>query len=523
MQERGTGVTCAAVSSYRGERGASYKEGTCILKLLMKGKPILTTIGFIGAKQKSFMPDQKKPAVRHTIRWKWLFIIGLIGVLIIVLPTPEGLSAEGKRVLAVLVMAAGAFVTDALPVPAVALLIPIALVLLQIDTPDGIANSMMSDSVLFIMGSLMIAVVLTKHGLDRRIASFILQRTGTSTLKVSFGLVSACALLSSVMSDHMVAAVMLPVGIAIVESAREERSPFLGKLIMFSIAYGCAIGGMGTPSGGARNAIMIAYWRQLFDVHIGYGQWVIAAFPIVLINIPVTTFILTRVFKPEVRDLENALIKINQYTLTTRMSKEETKTLLIFFLIITLWITVGDRFGLGMIALFGAVLFLILGLVEWGDYQRSVAWGVVLLYSGAISLGIALMKTGAAFYIAEGFLGFLQEIGLYSEQSFTASSAFLTMMMTQAMSDGAAVAVIGPINLELAYLTGASIIRVGLATASSAAFAYLLVIGTPPNAIVSSSGYVFPRDFLKAGIFQTGASFLILLFFISFVWRILGI
>lgn len=461
--------------------------------------------------------------VRHTIRWKWLFIIGLVGACIILIPAPEGLTEEGKRVIAVLVMAAGTFVTDALPVPGVALLIPIGLVLFGIDTPDGIANSMMSDSVLFIMGSLMIAAVLTKHGLDKRIASFILQRTGTSTLKVTFGIVSACAVLSSIMSDHMVAAVMLPVGIAMVESAREERSPLLGKLIMFSIAYGCAIGGMGTPSGGARNAIMIAYWRQLYDVHIGYGQWVIAAFPIVLINIPVTTFILTRVFKPEVKDLKNALTKINQENVVTKMGVKEKKTLLIFFSIIALWITVGDRFGLGMIALFGAVLFLIMGLVEWGDYQRSVAWGVVLLYSGAISLGIAMMNTGAAYYLAEGFLHILQELGLYSEQSFAASSAFLTVMMTQAMSDGAAVAVIGPINLELAYLSGASLIRVGLATASSAAFAYLLVIGTPPNAIVSSSGYVFPRDFLKAGIFQTGASFLILFFFIRVVWVFLGI
>jgi sodium-dependent dicarboxylate transporter 2/3/5 len=474
-------------------------------------------------KEKPFISTQKKQCVRHVIRWKWLFIIGLIGTLIIVIPTPEGLSTEGKRVIAVLVMAAGAFVTDALPVPGVALLIPIALVLFQIDTPDDVASSMMSDSVLFIMGSLMIAAVLTKHGLDKRIASFILQRTGTSTLKVSFGIVSACAVLSSIMSDHMVAAVMLPVGIAIVESAREERSPSLGKLIMFSIAYGCAIGGMGTPSGGARNAIMIAYWRQLYDVHIGYGQWVIAAFPIVLINIPVTTFILTQVFKPEVRDLKFALTKINQENISKKMSIHEKKTLIIFFLIIILWITVGNRFGLGMIALFGAVLFLIMGLVEWGDYQRGVAWGVVLLYSGAISLGIAMMKTGAALYLAEGFLQVLQEMGLYSEQSFAASSAFLTTLMTQAMSDGAAVAVIGPINLELAYLSGVSIIRVGLATASSAAFAYLLVIGTPPNAIVSSSGYVFPRDFLKAGIFQTTASFLILFFFITVIWKFLGI
>ena len=474
-------------------------------------------------KSKTIYALSKNLIVKPVIRWKWLVVIAFIGAAILLMPTPSGLSEEGKRTLAILVIAVGAFITDALPVPGVALLIPIFLVVFQINTPDKVANSMMSDSVLFILGSLMIATVLTKHGLDKRIASFILARTGTSTKKVSFGIITACALLSSFMSDHMVAAVMLPVGIAIVESAREEKSPLLGKLIMFSIAYGCAIGGMGTPSGGARNAIMIAYFRQLFDIQVSYGQWALAAFPIVLINIPITTFILTRVFKPEVKDLKDALQRIKDSSEIGKVKKEEMITFTVFVVIVVLWITVGDTFGLGMISLFGAVCYLVMGLIEWADYQRGVAWGVVLLYAGAISLGIAMMQTGAALYIAEGALSFFKQLGLYSEESFAASSAFLTMMMTQAMSDGAAVAVLGPINLNLASLSGAGIVQVGIASASSAAFAYLMVIGTPPNAIVSSSGYVFPRDFLKAGIFQLAASYLLLLFFIRVVWGVLGI
>ncbi len=462
--------------------------------------------------------------MKHVVRWKWLLIIAFVGIGILLMPTPEGLSEEGKRTLAILFMAAGAFVTDALPVPGVALLIPLLLVAFQINTPDGVAHSMMSDSVLFIMGSLMIAEVLTKHGLDKRIASSILKRVGTSTQKVAFGLVSTCAVLSTFMSGHMVAAVMLPVGITIVESAREEKSPFLGKLIMFCIAYGCAIGGMGTPSGGARNAIIIAYFRELFDVQIGYGTWILAGFPVVLVNIPVTAFILTRVFKPEVKELGHALRRIrDEGDRMGPIKREEKIVLSVFALVLILWVTVGTTYGLGMIALFGAVLYLILGLVEWGDYQRRVAWGVVLLYSGVISLGIAMTKTGAALFIAEGVLSFFSQLGLQSGESFAAITGFLTMMMTQTMSDGAAVAVLGPITLNMASISGAGIIQVGLATACSSAFAYLLIIGTPPNAIVSSSGYVFPRDFLKAGIFQIIASYLILLFFIYFIWGPLGI
>lgn len=458
------------------------------------------------------------------IRLKWLLIIVLIGIAILLMPTPQGLSEEGKKTLVILVVAAGVFVTDALPVPGMALLIPILLTGFQIKPPDEVAHTMMSDSVLFIMGSLMIAVVLTNHGIDKRVASLILTRTGTSTTRVAFAIVASCAVLSSFISDHMVAAVMLPVGITIVESAREEKSPVLGKLIMFCIAYGCAIGGMGTPSGGARNAIMIAYLRQNFGIQLGYGQWAVAALPIVLINIPVTTFVLTRILNPEVKELKHALEKLRKDKKEMGPLKNEGKVVLaIFGMVLFLWVTVGDTFGLGMVSLFGAVLYIILGLVEWVEYQRKVAWGVVLLYAGAISLGIAMMETGAASFIAQKFLFFLRQIGLTSENSFAASAGFLTMMMTQGMSDGAAVAVLGPINLNVAALTDIGITKVGLATACSAAFAYLMVIGTPPNAIVSSSGYILPRDFLKIGIIQLLVSFGLLIFFIFFVWGFVGV
>jgi sodium-dependent dicarboxylate transporter 2/3/5 len=460
----------------------------------------------------------------ENIRLKWLLIIALVGIAIFLMPTPQGLSEEGKKTLVILVVAAGAFVTDALPVPGMALLIPILLTAFQIKSPDEVAHSMMSDSVLFIIGSLMIAVVLTNHGIDKRIASLLLARAGTSTNRVALAIVTSCALLSSFMSDHMVAAVMLPVGITIVESAREEKSPVLGKLIMFCIAYGCAIGGMGTPSGGARNAIMIAYLQENFGIHLGYGQWAAAALPIVLINIPVTTFLLTRIWNPEVKELKSVLETLKKEGENMGPLKNEGKVVLaIFGLVVVLWVTVGDTFGLGMVSLFGAVLYIILGLVDWAEYQRKVAWGVVLLYAGAISLGIAMIETGAASFIAHKFLLFLYGIGFTSENSFVASAGFLTMMMTQGMSNGAAVAVLGPINLNLAALAGVGLTRVGLTTACSAAFAYVMVIGTPPNAIVSSSGYVLPRDFLKVGIIQLLVSFLLLIFFIYVVWGFIGI
>ena len=110
---------------------------------------------------------------------KWFFIALLIGFLIIRLPTPEGLSPDAQTVLAMSVVATILFVTEPVPLPTVPLLIIVGQVVLLKLNPDQVAQSLMSDSVLFIMGSLMLAVAIVKQRLDRRIAWFIVRATAS--------------------------------------------------------------------------------------------------------------------------------------------------------------------------------------------------------------------------------------------------------------------------------------------------------------------------------------------------------
>ena len=138
-------------------------------------------------------------------------------------PLPEGLTEEGMIVLAMSVMATIMFITAPIPLPGVALLIVLGQIfLLGIDS-STVAKTLWNDSVLFILGSLMLAVAVVKQKLDRRIAWLIVRITGTKTTRVCFGISAVSGLLASFIGEHTVAAMMLPVGITLVTLTSDDR------------------------------------------------------------------------------------------------------------------------------------------------------------------------------------------------------------------------------------------------------------------------------------------------------------
>jgi len=137
------------------------------------------------------------PFLTFLVKRKWFFIGLLIGAILLSLPAPEGLSPIGMRTLALVIVAFLFFMTEPIPLPGVALFIAVSQVLLGLAKPAAVAQSFMSDSIFFIMGSLMIATALVKQNLDKRIALAIVRVTGPRTDLVILGLVAVSALLSS--------------------------------------------------------------------------------------------------------------------------------------------------------------------------------------------------------------------------------------------------------------------------------------------------------------------------------------
>ncbi|MBF0368712.1 MAG: DASS family sodium-coupled anion symporter [Magnetococcales bacterium] len=448
------------------------------------------------------------------------------GAVLLYLPLPEGLTMDGRTVLTMTLVATVLFITEPVPLPTVALLIVVGQVLLLGVNSSEVARSLMNDSVLFIMGSLMLAVAVVKQKLDKRLALLIIALTGTRTSRIAFGVTAVSGLLASFIGEHTVAAMMLPVGITLIRLTSDDPKKVrnLAAVLLFSIAYGCSVAGLGTPSGGARNAIMIGYWKQFNGIEMTYTGWMTFAYPMFLMLLPFVTMVLFFTFKPEFADLTPAVTKLRkQVAGQGPLKARDWVSIGLFVLILIGWVTLSSTVGMGVVALLGAAAFLVAGLVVWDDLNGGVNWGVVLLYAAAISLGLRMQETGAAQWVAENFMALLVPLGANEGMGLWLSVSVLTGTVTNVMSNGAAVAVLGPIVLPMAEIANESPLVIGFITSISSAFAYLTVVGTPASTIVYASGYLKTTDFLKVGWKMAVISITIMMLLSAFYWPLLSV
>ncbi len=430
------------------------------------------------------------------------------------------------------------FVTEAIPLPGVAFCIGLILVFSGIVSRKEVAQLFWSDACWFIMGSLMFAAAFVKTGVDKRIClSLFRYLAKPSVAWVTFIMILVISPGASFISDHALAAIFLPIGIILYSNSLTRKTPEdkeLAKMMMITIAMACNIGGFGSPSGGARNVIMMTYMEDMFGLSFGYGQWVLYGMHFVLIMMPILWITINRVFKPKIHDLRPALDSLKEDI--SRMggwNRNQIIAVVIFVVMLFGWITeknliaglTGVRLGIGVIAVAGAVAYLLTGVVNWRDYHEKVDWGVVWLYAGAIIFGRVLDQTGAAYWMARSIVEGLATVGLKSGVVLLGAGSAVTALMTNLMADGPAAASVGPIALNMAAVAnpGSTLIPfMGLVTACASSMAYLLVIGTPPNAIVYSSGYLEAKDFLRVGIICLVAAFAILLLLSMLYWPLLG-
>ena len=457
-------------------------------------------------------------------RWTWFLITTLLIVIILSISTPENLSTEGHKALALLAAVVVLFIAEPISAPGTILFIAVYQVVMGLGTPNAVARSFMHDAVFFIMGALMIGVALTSQDVGQRLILFLIDKLGSSARRISFALVSSCALLAGFIAGHVVAAVMTPMVLSLVRTMKETTDRAvagLTKFLLFSVAYGASIGALYAPSGGGRNIIILGFLQRMHGINIGYGQWIAYSFPITLLLIPVTSWILYRTFRPKITDLSEATAGLRAELEEQEITGETGVTIAIFFLIVFLWITMGRTLGLGIIALIGAILYLVFGIVKWEDYHTNINWGVILIYMGALSLGSVLESSGAAGWIANMVLSFVRDgLGLSGLVPISITSSVLSIVMTNLMSAGATASVIGPITLKMAELASINPLAMGLLTAISTSLGFLLLLATPANAIIYSTGHVKPKDFLVAGVWLTLASFIVL-FLVVFTWWVL--
>jgi len=422
-----------------------------------------------------------------------------------------------KVAIAMMVFVVFCFMTECIPLPGVAFCIGLILVFTGVVTRKYVAMLYWSDACWFIMGSLMFAAAFVKTGVDKRMCLMMFKKLAVPNIKwVTLIFFIIIAPLAAFISDHALAAMFLPIGMLLYQNSLTDEVPEdkeLAKMLMIAIAMACNIGGPGAPSGGARNVIMMTYLNDMFGFDIGYFQWVTYCFPFILVMIPVTWVVVNWRFKPRITSLAPAMKHLqNEIGKMGGWNRQQIWALIIFVIMVYGWFTekvfynmgiYPVRLGIGVIAVAGAIAYLLAGVVNWRDYQERVDWGVVWLYAGAIIFGRTLDDTGAAYWLARSVIDGLAPLGMDSGIPLMATSNGLTAVLTNLMADGPAAAAVGPIALNMAGLVhpGSTFLPfMAMGTAIASSFAYCLIIGTPPNAIVYASGYLEPKDYLRVGV-----------------------
>jgi sodium-dependent dicarboxylate transporter 2/3/5 len=395
---------------------------------------------------------------------------------------------RAKVMVGVLVVAALFWATGAVPIGITALLVGVLMYFFNVFNSGDVAAAYAKDSVVFIFGVLALAAAISKTGLDRRIGIVLL---GTSTNLVKFGLIFAplLSITAAFLSEHALVAFIAPILMLVymgtIRAAGLKDDKALIVMLMLMLTFCGNVGGPGSPAAGGRNAVMLGIFSD-YGVQLTFGQWVARGLPFVpVMSMTIAVYFLIA-FRKKLRCPKvNVAAQVRRESEKIgRMTPDEYKAAAVLILLIVMWSTLSDEFGMGGPALLALVLLNVLGILRWKDIN-GIHWDVVGLYAAASAMGYGLAASGAALWLASGFVNILPDV-FKSGTGLCISTSFITGVMTNFMSDGATVAAIGPITVPMATLSGTSPLLVGLATAFASSFAHILVIGTPNNAIVFS-------------------------------------
>jgi sodium-dependent dicarboxylate transporter 2/3/5 len=443
-----------------------------------------------------------------------LFLGVVLFLVMLILPSPEGLSIEAWHTAAVGVLMATWWITESLPI-AVTALIPIVLFpVLDIISISAATAPYANPLIFLFMGGFVIAIAMERWDLHRRIALNIVSYVGIKPSSIIIGFIIASAFLSMWVSNTATALMMLPIALSVlklVENEKHERKLNFEIVLVLSIAYACNIGGMGTLIGTPPNALLAAFVNENYGVEIGFTQWMMVGVPIMIVSLPLMYLVLTKFVYPiKIETLPGGKELIGkQLSQLGSISDAEKKVAYVFGGAALLWITrpllsnVIPGLSDAGIAIGAAIsLFLIpvdfkqgIFVLTWSDTQK-LPWGVLILFGGGLSLAAAISKTGLASWIGEG-VGALNAWPIFLLVGLV---LVLIIFLTEITSNTATTAAFLPILASVAIGLGQNPLLLAIPAALGASCAFMMPVATPPNAIVYGSGKITIPEMSKAGV-----------------------
>jgi sodium-dependent dicarboxylate transporter 2/3/5 len=450
----------------------------------------------------------------------WLVAAALLCFTLVTQVPIEDLERDGQLALGVFVSCLLLWITEALPLMITSILALTAFPALGILSEKATFQLFGSEVTFFILGVFILASPLQRSGLSTRIAIRVLDRFGQSPQSLLTAILGLTAAMSCVMSCHAVAAIFLPVVDSIRRGLTLGRRSNFGKALYLSLAWGSIIGGTGTLLGSGRAPLAIAVLQQNSGTTIGFLDWALLAMPSMIAMLVITRGLLFRFFPVDIQNIDGARMELNREA--NRLGKPTYREIAIGALMlgtIFSWIRYGEQIGLATISLVAVVVAFILGCARWSEVEEDVNWGIVLMYGGALALGLGLLETGAAAWLADQLLRYAPTSSPFLLLGLV---AVVCLWLTEAVSNAAVVALLMPPILGIASKLAVDPRLVALFIAIPCGYSMVMPMGTPGMALAYSSGFISQADTVRAGVILKTVGFLIFLLLSLLWWPILG-
>lgn len=440
-------------------------------------------------------------------KWFYYIVATAIYFAIYFAPLPGYFSYHAHQAIAVFGVAAFLWIANVLPIAVVGIIVLFLLPLSGAVPAETTYSYFGNSAIFFILGAFILASPVMRSGLSTRMAVGLISRFGRGPKSLLLTIFSLSAMLAFIMSEHAVAAMLLPIVGEIVEASHcgeKGRFPFVAYLAM---GWGAIIGGTMTLLGGARAPLTIGILENVTHTAITFLQWTYYVYPAVLGMLAlgfITILIAARGCKLDVAATHAKLVE--HHRKLGKWSSREWRTLFVLVVTIALWVSVGGYFGLEAVALFGVILAFMLKITNWKEVQEDVQWGIFVMYGGAIALGAAMRDTGGA----EGIVKAVLSTGLHSPVLIILVLMALAFVLTEAMSNAAAVAVLMPVGLALGSQFGVAPEVIAVTIATAAGLTFLLPVSTPAMAIITHTSYVPPSKALAWGLIPKIVGFVVL-------------
>jgi solute carrier family 13 (sodium-dependent dicarboxylate transporter), member 2/3/5 len=424
--------------------------------------------------------------------------LAIIAFIVIMLLPMEGLSTSGHAAIALLVFAIIMWASEAVHLAVTSLILlfiqPIIGVATFQDAVIGFANG-----IIFLMiGGFIIAEAIRKSGLATRLTYAMLKRFGTTPDRSIFVSVWSTGLLSAWIENVVAYAMLLPIIKEIIPlmgvKNPEKADSNFAKSMVLGGSFGSLGGGFGTEIGTAPNLMAAAY------TGIPFANWMVFGFPLAFILMTLIWKWLGWIYKPEIKGIVGGMDTIKDKMVSLGpMTRTEKLTIVLLLFTIGLWVT-SNITGINSysVALIGAVLFFVFKVIDWKDAQIGVDWGLIIFFGGALSLGAALLNTGAAAWLINDIVAFLGPNA--STVLITVVLMVIAVLITQVMSNIALAAILVPLAVTLAAAQGQPVGIYAVPVAIACSLSFMLPTADPTVAMAYGTNYVKIKEIFKAGV-----------------------